>query len=140
MNREFVIANLCDDEADIQRLLGPIEASPSKYADGTIKTIPILRDYAKSLISNSVDKKVEELQKQVSIQQKQIATLQRQMKQLIYKFVDNESEMYDESDIESDIESDDESDDEPDNDSDDESDSDSDDDSDDESDDESDSD
>ena len=140
MNREFVIANLCDDEADIQRLLGPIEASPSKYADGTIKTIPILRDYAKSLISNSVDKKVEELQKQVSIQQKQIATLQRQMNQLIYKFVDNESEMYDESDIESDIESDDESDDEPDNDSDDESDSDSDDDSDDESDDESDSD
>ena len=140
MNREFVIANLCDDEADIQRLLGPIEASPSKYADGTIKTIPILRDYAKSLISNSVDKKVEELQKQVSIQQKQIATLQRQMNQLIYKFVDNESEMYDESDIESDDESDDEPDIEPDIDSDDESDSDSDDESDDDSDDESDSD
>ena len=110
MNREFVIANLCNDEADIQRLLGPIEACPSKYADGTISTIPILRDYAKSLISTSADKKVEELQKQVSSQQKQIEMLERRMNRLIYKFVDNESEIYSDSDSDSESDSDSDSD------------------------------
>jgi len=105
IDRAFLIANFCDNESDIKRILDPIEASPSKYADGTIKTKPIFRDYAKTLIPN---KKVEELQKKVSKQQKQITNLEKQieklttkMEKIIQLFVDNESDIDSDSDSDS---------------------------------------
>ena len=115
IDRAFLIANFCDDESDIQRILGPIEACPSKYADGTIKTKPIFRDYAKALLKKNTS--VEELQQQVLSQQKQITLLEKQiekltnkMEKLIHLFVDNESDMDSDSDSDSESDSDSDSD------------------------------
>ena len=108
IDRAFLIANFCDDESDIQRILGPIEACPSKYADGTIKTKPIFRDYAKALLKKNTS--VEELQQQVLSQQKQIEKLTNKMEKLIHLFVDNESDMDSDSDSDSESDSDSDSD------------------------------
>jgi uncharacterized coiled-coil protein SlyX len=116
--RAFIIANFCDDENDIERLLGPIEEAPSKFADGTIKTKPILREYAIALVERNnitLEKKVDEQQKQIAKlekqlveQQKQINKQQYQIDKLIHLFVDDEDKL--ESDSESDSESESESD------------------------------
>jgi hypothetical protein len=126
--RAFIIANFCEDEEDIERLLGPIEETPSKYADGTIKTKPILREYAIALVKTKnrtneknyeeqqkklakMERKMLKLEKKLLEQQTQIEELQNQLfKQLkktdkiIRLFVDDEREM--ETDFESDTESD----------------------------------
>ena len=68
--RKTVIANFCDDEHDIERVLGPIEKEPYKYANGSIKTRPMLRDYAFELVEKSHQEQIAALQEQIAALQK----------------------------------------------------------------------
>lgn len=105
--RAKCIANFCDNESDIARLILPVEKSPYKYADGTIKTKPMIRDYAIALVEKErskdtfekqiekQQKKIDKQQKQIEKQQKQIEKLEKQVAKLIHLFVDDEKEMED---------------------------------------------
>ena len=68
--RNTIIANFCDDEHDIERVLGPIEKEPYKYANGSIKTRPMLRDYAFELVEKSHQEQIAALQEQITALQK----------------------------------------------------------------------
>ena len=41
--------DFCEDEEELERSLGPIEHDPEPYSNGTIKTRPILKKYAKAM-------------------------------------------------------------------------------------------
>jgi len=41
--------DFCEDEDELERSLGPIEHDPEPYSNGTIKTRPILKKYAKAM-------------------------------------------------------------------------------------------
>lgn len=41
--------DFCEDEEELERSLGPIEQDPEPYSNGTIKTRPILKKYAKAM-------------------------------------------------------------------------------------------
>lgn len=41
--------DFCEDEEELERSLGPIEKDPEPYSNGTIKTRPILKKYAKAM-------------------------------------------------------------------------------------------
>ena len=109
--REFIIEHFCEDPADIKRILDPIEKSPKKYADGTEKTKPILRQYAMALLEKhrqdlsleeklasqqeqiaSLEEKIASQQEQISSQQEQLDKLNKKLKKVIELFVDTESE------------------------------------------------
>jgi len=75
--RNIIISNFCDDECDIERIIGPIEKEPYKYADGTIKTKPMLRDYAFELVEQSHKRTLAAQQEQILALQEQILALQK---------------------------------------------------------------
>jgi len=81
--RKIIISNFCDDEHDIERVLVPIEKEPYKYANGSIMTKPMLRDYAFELVEKS--------------HQEQIAALQQKIAALQQKISESESESESES-------------------------------------------
>ena len=41
--------DFCEDEEELERTLGPIEHDPEPYSNGSIKTRPILKKYAKAI-------------------------------------------------------------------------------------------
>ena len=108
--RNIIISNFCDDECDIERIIGPIEKEPYKYADGTIKTKPMLRDYAFELVEQSHKRTLAAQQEQILALQEQILALQK-ISERVESDSESESEIapLSESESESDSESDSES-------------------------------
>ena len=98
--RNIIISNFCDDECDIERIIGPIEKEPYKYADGTIKTKPMLRDYAFELVEQSHKRTLAAQQEQILALQEQILALQKISERVES---DSESESESESEIVSEI-------------------------------------
>jgi predicted RNA-binding Zn-ribbon protein involved in translation (DUF1610 family) len=90
--RNTIIANFCDDEHDIERVLGPIEKDPYKYANGSIKTKPMLRDYAFELVEKSHKRILATQQEQIAALQEQIAALQKIRESSESSVSDSESE------------------------------------------------
>jgi len=93
--------DFCEDEEELERSLGPIEHDPEPYSNGTIKTRPILKKYAKAMCEKlELESRIEtteemmrdvdltpqqvklDMKRYVSLSEKKIASQQKQIDEL----------------------------------------------------------